>query len=157
MKRWMLNAGLVAVMVLGFSFSLAQAKTDKILEAEALELSAGMQVLEWQAVYEPLRDLAKAAGKEGKLKEAADLWVKAAYRHRVPTYRAAALRNAAYFSARISDCQRARRLWFAARDLLESIDQFPELYPLTEKMEASGKKTAADINWGFMDSACRDR
>ena len=156
MKRWT-RAGLVAVMVLAVSFSAVHAQTDKVLESEALDLAAGMQVAEWESVYKPLRDLAKAADKESRLKDAADLWVRAAYQNRTPTYRAAALRNAAFFSARIGECERAKRLWAKARALLNMIEEFPDKFPTTEKMQTSGKKTAADINWGFKDSACRNR
>lgn len=151
MKRFISRAGLIAVML--FSFSLQSVRgDDKALKAEALELSAGMQVAEWEAVYVPLRDLAKAAEKEKRLKDAADFYVRAAYQHRVPAFRAAALRNAAFHSSRIGDCFRARQLWNESLQLLALIRENPDKFP---GHESTNKKTRRDTRWGLYGSACR--
>lgn len=151
MKRFITRAGLLAVML--FSFSLQGVRgDDKALRAEALELSAGMQVDEWEAVYVPLRNLAKVAAKEKRFRDSADLWVRAAYQHRVPAFRAAALRNAGFYSSRIGDCEIARSRWKRALNVLKNAD--PKKFPGHKK---SRHKTLADIYWGLDDSACKKR
>ena len=174
MKRFISRAGLIAGLFFSFSLqaqaislgpavqmgvlvSATEAKTDKALEAEAISLSAGMTQVEFDDLYLPLRQQAKHADADKRLADAADYWVRAAYQHRVPTYRAAALRNAAFFSARITECDRARDLWNKSLALLKLIEDNPDKFPATDKKETSRKKTLADIRWGLDDSACRVR
>ncbi len=136
-------------LLMVLSVQMAQAGLDEDLRKGAVELTGAITQAHYDEVYKPVKMAADEAKDQMELTEAADLYVRAAYRHTVPAIRAAMLRNAAFHLARAENCERARKLWRWALENLEISDSYPG-YGKTKA------KAAADIAWGLEKSACRE-
>jgi hypothetical protein len=138
-------------LLLALSVQGAQAGPDEDLRKGAVELTGTITQAHYDEVYKPVKDAADEAKDRMDLTDAADLYVRAAYRHTVPAIRAAMLRNAAFHLARAGKCERALKLWKRALNVLQNADY--ERFPGYKKSRA---KTFADITWGLEESACRE-